>query len=318
MLAMSAFLYSCGGGGGGDSGGGNPQSNQAEITQLTVTIDGNYYLANLDGNIGTIIIPSSATIPNEVVVKSVTLSSGATGLSVGYTISLTNGSATIEITAQDGTTIQTYTIVVKKEIVVTTVPKNDETKDKRYHYVLFEIYSVNGANFGRHKLALKLSSEQAPTAQEMTYGDGVYRVIKGTKKRVLLAYTLNSGIKDYVEGTGDLKVTAAAKKHGDVLAAGTANEYTINTAKLLLEPNKSYTLYALEDGSTEVKNLQDFTTDEFDSNTSPWPAYYINDPAITGSYSYDSQDAVFIYPALMSVSDNNFVFAPKGKGNLSQ
>ncbi len=47
---------------------------------------------------------------------------------------------------------------------------------------------------GRHKLALKLNTDPAPTATDMKNGAGVYRIINGTQKRVFLAYPLSSSI----------------------------------------------------------------------------------------------------------------------------
>ncbi len=67
-------------------------------------------------------------------------------------------------------------------------------KDKRYSHALFSINSIDGSDMGRHKLALKLNTDPAPTATDMKNGAGVYRIINGTQKRVFLAYPLSSSI----------------------------------------------------------------------------------------------------------------------------
>ena len=270
---------------------------EAGITSLEVTIGTTDYTVSVDGTIGTVVIPSSDDIPTSLTVKEVTLSPGATGLVKDGTIDLTDGSANVVITAEDGTTKATFTIKVAKNFSVSEVPKTNPTRDRRHHYVLFEISSGGGGDLGRHKLALKLKTEIAPTATEMTDGAGVYRVINSTVKKILLAYPLSSNIKVYTSNNG-----GNAKLHGAAIPDSTD---TVDIDSLLLAPNSEYTLYALNIGKNSVEKLVDLSTDNFNPNEAPLAGVsnYANDPAISGDTYYDDEDAAFIVPWIVSIDD---------------
>ncbi len=112
----------------------------------------------------------------------------------------------------------------------------------------------------RCKLASKLNSDNAPTAQEMTDGAGIWRNITDAEKRVLLAYHLDSGIKALTEDNlGKIRL------HGGA-AEGASNGSVYDIDSHLLRPGSSYTLYLLKEGSQSATTLDDFSTDAYSTN----------------------------------------------------
>ena len=68
-------------------------------------------------------------------------------------------------------------------IEVSTVAKANTAEDKRYHYVAFTLQADGTSSMGRHKFALSLKADPAPTVQEMNDGDGVYRIVNPSEKK---------------------------------------------------------------------------------------------------------------------------------------
>ena len=271
-----------------------PLGSRAEITELTVTAGSQDYTADFSGTSWKILIPNFESFPAQLTVKSIALSAGAIGPEKDDVLPLTNQTASVTITAEDGTEV-VYTITIAKKFTVAEVEKSTPAKDRRHHYVLFQVSSGSGSSLGRHKLALKLKTAKAPTAVEMTGGAGVYRVINGTEKRVILAYPLDSDIESITASNGEKSVL-----HG---AAISGSSDTVDVDSHLLAPGSTYTLYALKDGEQTVEALAWLATDVFDTaETFLDSQYLINDPAISGSYTYDADDTVFITPFIIGLT----------------
>ena len=263
------------------------------VTSLSVEFRGSDYPAVIEGTAASLTLPGMA--PSEIAVKGVLLT-GATGLEAdtGTTISLTNGIGKIPISTNGIT--KTYTLTVTNAFTVESIAKSAPDKDRRFHYTLFTISTGDVELQGRHKLALKPSSSQEPGVQEMTDGTGLWRRIGETAKRILLPYHIDSGIKAFTEANlGQIRL------HGGAVAE-TSDTYDIN--QYLLRPGTAYTLYALKEGSQRVLAVAKLSTDIFDS-TAEWPLetkQFVQDTALTGTYSYDAQDPVFVMPAIFRVS----------------
>ncbi len=107
-MALSLVLAGC-----GDSG--EPKSTETAITELTLTIEGvaKTITFGTDGTANVALSESvTSTMPTSATVKSVTLSAGASGLVKDQKLTLTEGSVTVTITAEDGTTKKEYTVTV--------------------------------------------------------------------------------------------------------------------------------------------------------------------------------------------------------------
>ncbi len=107
-LALGLVLAGC-----GDSG--EPKSTETAITELTLTIGGvaKTITFGTDGTANVALSESvTSTMPTSATVKSVTLSAGASGLVKDQKLTLTEGSVTVTITAEDGTTKKEYTVTV--------------------------------------------------------------------------------------------------------------------------------------------------------------------------------------------------------------
>ncbi len=264
-------------------------SSQAEITELTVTINSIDYPITFDTDRAfTVSIPAIETIPGKITVKSSVISKKASGLQANDELIVTNNQVLITITAEDGTSVN-YTLKLINLIIVVEMEKINPDKDRRYHYVLFTIRSGDGTtSLGRHKLALKLNTDPPPSVQDMREGAGVYRIINSSAKKVLLSYTLGSGILDIATNANYL---GRAVKDGD-----TINGEVVDVDSYLLIPNTSYTLYALKDGGSSVETAHSFTTDDFVPDAIPLTDGYFNDPAMGGEYSYDMSDEILVLP----------------------
>ena len=170
----------------------------------------------------------------------------------------------------------TIAVGLSKNIVVTETAKTDPEKDRRYHYVVFSVKADGTTSMGRHKFALKLNTETAPTVQEMNEGAGVYRIVNNIEKKAILSYSLSSGIRAVAT---DSNYLGNPVKNGD-----TVGGEVVDVDSYLLTPNTSYTLYALKDGGSSVETAHSFTTDAFVSNAIPLTSGYFNDPAMGGVY----------------------------------
>ncbi len=107
-MALSLVLAGC-----VDPDGEVAKSKEAEITELTLTIGGvaKTITFGKDGA-ASFELPVDASIPSTATVKSVTLSAGASGLVKDQKLTLTEGSVTVTITAEDGTTKKEYIVTV--------------------------------------------------------------------------------------------------------------------------------------------------------------------------------------------------------------
>ncbi len=264
-------------------------SSQAEITELTITVNNTDYSITFDTNRAfTVSIPAIETIPSKITVKSAVISKKANGLQANDELIVTNNQVLITITAEDGTSVN-YTLKLINLIIVAEMAKTNPDKDRRYHYVLFTIKSGDGiTSLGRHKLALKLNTAPPPSVQDMREGAGVYRIINSSAKKVLLSYTLGSGIRGLATNANYL---GRAVKDKD-----TINGEVVDVDSYLLTPDTSYTLYALKDGGNSIEAIHRLATDIFVQDTIPLTSGYINDPAMGGEYSYDMSDGILVLP----------------------
>ncbi len=203
-----------------------------------------------------------------------------------YTVTATGtdgyaGAVSADITITVGT--------LSTNIEISTVAKANPAEDKRYHYVAFTLQADGTSSMGRHKFALNFKTDPAPTIQEMNDGNGVYRIVNHIEKKVLLSYTLGSGISDLMTNTNYL---GNMVQHGDQIG-GTAADVD----GYLLSPGTEYTLYALKDGGSRVEKLHDFTTDTFDTaSTFTGEDAFLDTAVFGGEYMIDLDDAVFVFP----------------------
>ena len=108
-MALGLVLVGC-----GDPGGGVEKSSEAKITALTLSIgDVDYPITFETDKTAKVGLPEGTTIPDTATVQTVTLSTGASGLAQGASVTIgSNGEASITITAEDGVTKGTYTVTV--------------------------------------------------------------------------------------------------------------------------------------------------------------------------------------------------------------
>ncbi len=107
-MALGLVLAGCGG------GSEEPvKSDKTAITALTLTIGTDYEINFGTDKTAKVRLPEGTTMPTSAIVKSVTLSAGASGLDKDQVLPITEGSVTVTITAEDGTTTQDYTVTVK-------------------------------------------------------------------------------------------------------------------------------------------------------------------------------------------------------------
>ncbi len=209
----------------------------------------------------------------------------------GDILPVSNGQISITVTAEDGTTSVDYTITLSAAFQVASIPKSNDDTQRRFHYVLFNISSLDSANDGRYKLALKAQGTAAPTVQEITDGVGVWRRLKAQTKRVMLSYTIDSNIKTFTESN-----LGKTRLHGGGVE-GASDGSTYNIDSMFLRPGLSYTLYAFKEGGSSVLALEDFSTDVFDANaTWPIPQDTFHDTVFSGEFTYSADDPVFIFP----------------------
>ena len=106
-MALGLVLAGCG-------GTDDPKSNKAEITALILTIGTDYEINFGTGTTAKVRLPEGTTMPTSAIVKSVTLSAGASGLKQSTSVDINaNGVVSITITAEDGVTEGIYTVTVK-------------------------------------------------------------------------------------------------------------------------------------------------------------------------------------------------------------
>ena len=133
------------------------------------------------------------------------------------------------------------------------------------------------------------------------------------RKKVILSYTLDSGISDLMT---DADYSGKLVKHGEPIGATTAD-----VDRYLLNPGTEYSLYALKDGDSSVEELYDFTTDTFDTASTFTGENKHLDTAISGGdYMIDSDDAVFVFPLSLipsSGSVSSYAIAADGIINVS-
>ncbi len=168
-MPIIAFIIACSGGNDSNS------SSEAQITQLSVTINGKDYDVSFVNNAAAVAIPSNQTIPQTITVKSAALSAGASGpdgLAAGQPLTLTDGSVRLTITAGDGIATTDYTITVAHLISAAELARSDTTVDGskpdayRINYGAFSI-ETTAAGAGDYRLAVRAASKTAPNAAEI-------------------------------------------------------------------------------------------------------------------------------------------------------
>ena len=263
ILIILALISSC-------SSSTEPQSSQAKITELTVTINGTDYPITFDTDRAfTVSIPIAETIPGKITVKSAAISEKASGLQASDELAVTNNQASITITAEDGTTIS-YTLslnVLSAKITATEIPKRADT-DVRDSYVLFSIEA--NKNLSNYHLAVKEKGKTAPATAEMTDG-ALKRNLSTNPINVLIAQRLNAPIISYAQNTNSGKTlgTGMSSTSGlvfDSISDGSGSWTPASgthawIAESVLKESTQYILYGMDNGGTEVSELLTFTTD---------------------------------------------------------
>ncbi|KAK3604919.1 hypothetical protein CHS0354_000582 [Potamilus streckersoni] len=186
--------------------------------------------------------------------------------------------------------------VSAKTDVVITVTELPKGIGHRYHYIAFSVTSSEPLT--NYKMALKLSSEVAPTASELKSGLHITRNLSTKAHHNILYYTLNSNLlTKYPNATKSV-----------ILGKSTTDE---NADALLLSPGKSYKLYGLEEGTTTVKELKTFTTNTYTVGSIPFLAdnYYGADGiSVMDGYLY-SKTVVQSVPTSRSIpNDRKYTF----------
>ncbi len=165
----------------------------------------------------------------------------------------------------------------RTEITVTEIPKRADT-DVRDSYVLFSIEA--NKNLSNYHLAVKETSEAAPTAAEMTNG-ALKRNLSTHPINVLIAQRLNAPIISYAKDTDPSKTLGTGMTNNDGIILDSAKDQADTwiaasgtnawVAESVLKSSTQYTLYGMENNGTVVKELLGFSTDAT-AVTSNYPA----------------------------------------------
>ena len=265
MVVLSALACDTG------SGGGNSKkSSEAKMTALTVTVGDADYTAHISGDTATVTLPGGTAIPGSVTVKSVTLSAKATGLAANDRLTLTDGRATVTITAEDGATVA-YTIVIQALTVTAVEVSKRAATDVRDSYGLFSITA--NEDVADYYLAVKETGEPTPTTQEMT-DHGLKRDLSSTAITVLIAQRMDAPMITFAKAYFD---DPTQKNLGDGMTGhfqsdeqasffdgDDSNSPYVEAPNpwiegSVLQPETGYTLYGMGDGA--VQALLAFTTD---------------------------------------------------------
>ncbi len=202
-LALGLVLAGC-----GDSG--EPKSTETAITELTLTIEGvaKTITFGKDGA-ASFELPVDASIPSTATVKSVTLSAGASGLVKDQKLTLTEGSVTVTITAEDGTT--------KKEYIVTVTIAKRNLNTATFSYATVETNEGVANDAGVEPAWTPPTG--APTPDQITYS------IAGTTATAN-GNTGGTPAVDIDTATGKITITADAVEanSGDYTVEATANQ----------------------------------------------------------------------------------------------
>ncbi len=177
---------------------------------------------------------------------------------------------------------------------ITEIAKTNPDKDRRFHYVVFTVASVDGqSDSGRYFFALRQKNRPAPSSAQLRQGAGLHRRVTSEIKTVLLTHTLDSGIKDFIPTMNHQEVIHGSRNGVDV------NRY-------FLIPGETYTLYAVKDGSDEVKKLKDFTTDAVQGELSLTADSFLDPAVYTDTYTYDKADGFIVIPLGFVLPNSGF------------
>ena len=233
-----------------------PKSSQAEITELTVTINGNDYSITFDANnAATVTIPYGSTLPTEITVTSAAISAKATGLAAGDTLKISSGKANITVTAEDGTTTA-HTLNVEISPLKLT---NQELGDR---WGLFQV--VLDEEDTLYHFGVIPAGEQVPEKSEMESDLNVKKYIVGRNPiNIILATTMNSPLLPFFDAVTDNASAKAIWTDTDVSFNGANimkgdNEFAAKRS--LLAPETAHKVYVLEDGGNSVHIIHEFTT----------------------------------------------------------
>lgn len=259
ILLSFLILASCG-------DGEVAKSNEAEIKELTLTVNNNDYVIDFDENRAyTVIIPHTETIPSQVTAKSLALSEKATGLLAGDALPVTAKQIALTITSEDQSVQNTYYInlvfprmpLTATQIQVVDGTKQDNSRKFPSNFMIFDIQTANAM------------SEKIPVEFLLVKnGDNAPGTLEAFRKTV--AVTLLNGSYDLV-----------MSHKSAILPSGLTSLYLSHDSagRYPLEPDTGYTLYELQPESNDSapKSLGSFATGTYATYTGDL-AQHIEDP----------------------------------------
>ncbi len=235
-------------------------SSQAEITELTVTINSTDYPITFNKDkTTTVTIPYVSTLPAEITVKSTTISSKASGLATNDTLKISSGKVNITITAEDGsTTVYTLNVEIEDPLFSSVQTRSEITyhsedvlkpDNYRTHILPFTIKAGSAEAEGEYHLAVRKSGSPVPTATDIRDSSAVIvRSLTVDLINVFLSFHMDTDLFDSTTEWTD-NSDASILTYDMVDAA-------------LLQPETEYKLYAVAaSGSDTVYTLLTHSTD---------------------------------------------------------
>ncbi len=235
-------------------------SSQAEITELTVTINNTDYPVTFDADkVATLTIPYGSTLPTEITVKSAAISARARGIAAGDTLKISSGKADITITAEDGSiTVYTLNVEIEAPLFATVQARSeiiyhseDALKPDNYrtHILPFTIKAGSTEAEGEYHLAVRKSGSPVPTATDIRDSSAVIlRSLTVDLINVFLSFHMDTDLFDSTTAWTD-NSDASILTYDMVDAA-------------LLQPETEYKLYAVAaSGNDTVYTLLTHSTD---------------------------------------------------------
>ncbi|KAK3605057.1 hypothetical protein CHS0354_000723 [Potamilus streckersoni] len=219
-----------------------------------------------------------------------------------YTLKVCNSSGCSEASEAVSATTSTNFIVTE---IPKTIPdaysvlQMDLKVAKRFHYIAFSISASEPLT--NYRLALKKSTDAAPSITDMTTKTIIKRNIGKTPIHILLHYDINSTIATtYNTGSSTIQTGAAVDA-------------------VLLKSGETYTLFGMKNDGTEVINLGNFSTDVFDKDATYnggvgliktfdpiLDGFYHVTPSVGGDYSFSCrEDEPIIFPLIDDISMQN-------------